>query len=126
MPEIKINDGKEYELKVFTKDGEKFRIALDDDSQETLIGFAMRKLTTSEVNELDDSLADTKGNLRLGSTRNKRLKRCVRGWKNIIVDGAEFPFNHANLDKLPGPLLTLLDNHIVDANGMREEAAKNS
>ena len=125
-----------YPLKVFTEivnNEAKARQATEDDPADSVVTFKMRHLSTEELKKLDDQImiSNKKGDTgyQLGTIRYSRLHKCVRGWENIHEDVAKakpLQFSDANLDKLPATIIKVLDEHIVDANGMREDSAKNS
>jgi hypothetical protein len=129
MPIVNVVDKKQYDFGVFTDDGDKFRVATEDDAPENIITFHLCKMLYEERTKIDDDLMFSKGNktsYRLGTQQRKTLLACVRGWDGIQgEDGQPIAFAQKEIDKFPGTLIKVLDDHIVDVNGLRGDQEKN-
>lgn len=128
MARVQLVSDVTYEFPV-TIDGSAFKEAEVGDEPGDILTFTMRKLKHDETSAIDDATMVTKGNTThylVGKARISKLKKCVVGWVGMEDDeGNEIKFSHANLNALPGPLIKVLDKHIIDVNGLREDDQKN-
>lgn len=134
MPFVRLVTDVTYVFPVFVSDNgvvseTKFREAQAGDAEESIISFQMRQLKNDETSQIDDNTMVTKGTSTkylVGTARIAKIKKCIVGWSGLLDgDGGEIKFNHANLNALPGPLIKVLDRHIIDINGLREDEEKN-
>ena len=129
MAVVKIVDDKQYEFKVFTDDGEKFRVAEEADKTEDVIIFQMQKVGYEARCKIDDTLMEgrkDKTYYNIGTNQRALMRKAVKGWSNIQTeDGNEFPYSYVNFDNLHPKLIKIIEEHVIDENGIREEREKN-
>lgn len=133
MPYVQLVSDVPYEFPVYVETdeatGPKFREAAIGDDAENIISFQMRYLKHNETSAIDDATMVTKGtktHYLVGHAREAKMKKCVTGWTGMQdANGEEIKFNGMNLNALPGPLIKVLDKHIIDVNGLREDDEKN-
>ncbi len=133
MPFVRIVTDVTYDFPVFVdnKNPDKpiYREAVTGDAPEDTLTFTMKRMTNEQTSEIDDKTMVTKGkrtHYLVGTARVQALKWCVAGWSGMTQEnGEEIVFNHANLNGLPGALIKVIQAHIIDVNGLREDEEKN-
>ena len=130
MPIVRVVDDKQYEFTVFVEtDGEHFRVAREDDDAGCVITFQMQCIGYDERCKIDDTLMEgrkDKTYYNIGTNQRALMRKAVKGWANIQTeDGSDFPYSYTNLDKLHPKLIKVIEEHVIDKNGIREEKEKN-
>ena len=129
MPIVNIVDDKQYPFKVFAEDADTFRIAESADNDDCVITFQMQKVGYEDKCNIDDKLMLSKKDktfYHIGTNQLALMRKAVKGWSNILLpDGSEYAYSYANLSNLPPKLIKLLEEHVVDVNGIRGDKEKN-
>ena len=130
MPVVKVVDDKQYEFRVLVENATTFRKAEDGEGNETdVITFLMQRVGYEERCKIDDKLMEGKKDktfYNIGTNQRALLRKAVKGWSNIQTeDGEDYPYSYANFDNLHPKLIKVIEEHVIDENGIREDREKN-
>jgi len=99
------------------------KYTLDDETEDKWPVFELRKLSSEQVNAIDDqnARADKSAQMRFltGTTRRLKIDAAVVSWKNVCdEDGTDVACTSKNKEALPAKVQAWLEEHINEKNGL--------